>query len=122
MTDIEALCKAVNRGSWSALPILADALEDVGDPASAGLRKCLDKRPQPSSKENQNRMKPEGTKYIWVHRPDDDHPCRIAGPCWGRMAGSLVEEDMDYYAIRCYPNRSEAFLDLAQALCAEVTK
>ncbi len=38
--DIAALCAAIDDGDDSALPILADALEEAGDPRAGGLRKC----------------------------------------------------------------------------------
>lgn len=41
MTDIEALFAAIDGGDDSALPPLADALEEAGDPRAAGVRELL---------------------------------------------------------------------------------
>ena len=45
MTDTErdqaALCATIDAGDDSALPILADALEEASDPRAAGLRRLV---------------------------------------------------------------------------------
>lgn len=41
-TDALALCAAIDAGDDSALPILADCLEEAGDPRASGLRLIYD--------------------------------------------------------------------------------
>jgi hypothetical protein len=41
MTDTGRLCAAIDAGDDSALPALADALEEAGDPRADGLRHVL---------------------------------------------------------------------------------
>ena len=40
--DVLALCQAIDEGDDSALPALADALEEMDDPRAAGLRVAAD--------------------------------------------------------------------------------
>ena len=44
-TEITHLLAALDAGDDSVLPILADALEEAGDPRAAGLRRVGDRRP-----------------------------------------------------------------------------
>lgn len=39
--DMVAMCAAIDAGDHSVVPILADCLEDLGDPATAGLREII---------------------------------------------------------------------------------
>lgn len=39
--DMLALCAAIDAGDHSVIPILADCLEDLDDPAAAGLREII---------------------------------------------------------------------------------
>jgi len=109
-SDFLALCAAIDAGDDSALPALADWLEEAGDPRAAGLRR-------------------------FAHRPAleiDAQPCRMAG-LWAwhilsdEYVGCLAREvflrlrkaghGVQWAGKRAlYPTRSAAYLALAEAL------
>lgn len=110
-TDIDALCAAIDAGDDSALPILADALEEAGDARHAGLRRV----PLTPRKECDGR-------YVWWadHRGTDwdTRIVRDAIPraVWERLEGG--EETCRNHSPpgMSFPTRSAAYLALAEAL------
>jgi hypothetical protein len=84
--DIASLCAAIDAGDAACLPILADALEEAGDPRAAGLRRS--KRPGCSVGHYSD--------YGWYYS-------YVVG-CGGITPPTY------------YPTRHEAFLALAAAL------
>lgn len=77
---IAALCAALDAGDDPVLPILADALEEAGDPRAAGLRRCVGRSPA--------RMG-GGLWWIWTPTP-------VPGPggheAWeARLKGVMAE-------------------------------
>ena len=110
-SDIAQLCLVIDAGDDSALPALADALEEAGDARAAGMRHDI----VPSH------WGREASFSCGCHRcpahqgsvPLETY-ARLPGviPEWerihadGQVAGNLVS----------YPTRSEAYLALAEAL------
>jgi hypothetical protein len=124
--SIAGLCAAIDAGDDSVLPILADALEDAGDPRADGLRLVGDRQPE---------------RNTWIANIDADAPLQEGSPLWlwrrtrplraraghpERLAPRLFERlphpASNYVAqlgrdhVRPYPTRSAAYLALGAAL------
>ena len=86
LTDtIRLLCAAIDAGDDSAILILADALEEKGDPRAAGLRLVGDRRPfrpySPSGK----------TRWEWLH--EGAHGGAVGIEMIRRMAKGTDQEE-----------------------------
>jgi hypothetical protein len=110
--DIAALMQAIDDGDDSALPILADALDEAGDPRAAGLR-----------------------RIPWIALP----LCSVQGWTWEKIrprraqlphhlpeswffrlkGGGRTKAPWGLSAPKTYPTRSSAYLALAAALTEE---
>lgn len=105
--DITALRAAIDQGDDTVLPFLADALEDAGDPRTAGLRRAL-----------RLGFKPEAGWGHWrVSR--NARPKRAQGRVSYEEFARLREGDLHTVGAamwREFPTRSAAYLALADAL------
>ncbi len=108
MTDIEALCRAVDQGDDSALAILADAMEEAGDGRSEGLRRIVSGQFEPG--------RHNGGTFYWRRQRSPDEvweflprphilDCEVFDRL-DRSAGGWVG----------YETRREAYLALAAAM------
>ena len=111
---IAALRAAIDAGDDSALPILADAMEEAGEGRlAAGLRHVRD-----------SCYRPYGSQGGWSWYYTDPGESRRGPPGWPPLHG--YEVDLWGLARRWmwgwsphYPTRSAAFLALAEALAGE---
>lgn len=115
-TDMAALCAVIDAGDDSALPILADLLEETGDPRAAGLRRL-------------GRLRRKATPYRVAETRSSDAGCWGWGPTshpdavrhgyavpirvFRRLTTSLGWGSRTY---RAHSSRSAAYLALAAAL------
>ena len=110
LPHIAAMCRQVDDGDDGVLPILADALEEVGDQRLAGLRLALQRQKSPSVGAA---IPPDPPPAAWEpvsHWHPEYEPGVLRLEVFARLGG---EESMGY---KWYPTRSAAFLALAQAL------
>lgn len=114
--DIQSLCRLIDAGDDSVLPILADALEETGRP-HGGLRDT-DRLPRAQygyfSSEGilVNLSSPE---WHW----DNGRPSRHRYSVGRRQFLRLRGGECRYGDSRAYPTRSAAFLALAAALSGQ---
>lgn len=117
LPHVAALLWAIDDGDDSALPILADALEEAGDARGQGLRGVS---VDPFFGGPNRRDGAEG----WFFARGAGLLAGHCEPTFDRLAGELVEMDTlakdgsahERHPCRRYPTRSAAFLALAQAL------
>lgn len=123
MADIAALRHAIDDGDDSCLPILADALEDAGDPrASAGLRLIQNKRPLKNPTERE-----DGVQWEWgwilIHETFTLLAKYTIHKSQAKdLKGHRLAENERYWGCICYHTRSEAFLALAEIIEMEEAK
>jgi hypothetical protein len=117
---IAALCRAVDKGDGSVLPILADALADDDDPRAEGLREAA-AHAVPRS---------DYGRWTWQESVSSDpaawHEVRnevVPAAVYARLSGGRVRNRRSYVgrngwvvANRNYRSRSAAYLALAEAL------
>ncbi len=111
--DIDLLCRVIDAGDDTALPALADALEDAGDERAAGLRVLGDRWP----------LEPwwnlAGAGWRWVGADPDDiqhvnwlpYDVFLALPPGHRFP---APDGVPGLGSMDYPSRSAAFLALAE--------
>lgn len=117
--DVIALRAVIDGGDYAVLPILADALEEAGDPRAAGLRAALARFPD---------RRPD--QFLGLGRPRDCYarwyrPTRNAEPVltWfphqclpDEVYDRLPEGVWGDEVIKEYESPSAAFLALAAAM------
>lgn len=115
--DIAALCAAIDAGDDSALPVLADALEEAGDGRAKGLRDILwygDIMPI-----RRNGLYAE---TLWAWEPTRGRgphlPHRVRRSWFDRLPPLNAPGRVQAPAMT-YPTRSAAYLALAAALAGE---
>jgi hypothetical protein len=94
-----ALCSAIDAGDDSALPILADALEEAGDPRADGVRLVVAGRYEPARN--------------WTEF--DDEAGAIPAALFGRAIRLRLHRVWTGSTLH-YDDRSAAYLALAEAL------
>lgn len=115
--DALALCAAIDGGDDTALPILADWLEEAGDARAAGMRLAGRHRPQLL---HPPFLRSASDLYCWL--PPDERPDRNLLPCvlpahvYARLMPPATSRLSHRVLARAYPTRSAAFLALAEAL------
>jgi hypothetical protein len=99
-----ALCSAIDAGDDSALPILADALEEAGDPRADGVRLVVAGRYEPAR---------NGVGCYWTEF--DDEAGAIPAALFGRAIRLRLHRVWTGSTLH-YDDRSAAYLALAEAL------
>lgn len=130
--DLVALCAAIDAGDDSALPVLADLLEERGDPRAVGLRRfahrpATDPECAPDGR-HESRCVPSGTKNYrgdgvvwWRASPGRPSSHSLVADVFDRLKGGTTlghrhNRASCYGERRMYPTRSAALLALAAAL------
>ncbi len=114
MTDIDAICVAIDGGDDVAILILADALEEAGDQRWLGLRTVVTTGNRPAIYYDNTAAwtRDVGAECcvgveVFIHLPPGVDGCL---PHATHVAGNTV----------WYPTRSAAYLALAAALIQEI--
>ena len=119
--DALALLVAIDAGEDDCLPILADLLEEMGDPRATGLRRLRDAKEPDGCEQIAPFAGADSSPYGWTrhgaavsdaarHWP---HAIRIS--VFERIQGGS-ERRHQSIAEKRFPSRSAAFLALAEAL------
>ena len=121
--DITRLCAAIDGGDDSALPILADALEEAGDPRAPGLRRAVGRCPKKITPEIGAECDEEFGWAGWHRGPNRPHlvepaQLRAVSRVAARYGGMMADRGMLNHPIRTvvFRLRSAAFLALAEAI------
>lgn len=119
--DAIALLAAIDAGDDSCLPILADLLEEAGDPRAAGLRSYFNSIERPRLSAFGPRLPNGRFRCAWVCGKFDRGwtPLRISREAFAKMEAAetwaLSSNWLDD-PILLYDTPSEAYLALAEAL------
>jgi hypothetical protein len=113
--DIAALCRTLDAGDDDVLPILADVMEEAGDPRAAGLRRLGDRWPL------RPEWNPEGSGWRWVGtRNRIQHNNWLKARIFRRLCGGVLSGSEtpgpNEPSSRDYSSCSAAILALAEAL------
>lgn len=112
-TDHTALLAAIDAGDDSALPTLADLLEERGEVRAAGLRSLIGSGRQPGRYSE----RPVSSPWYWsAAEAARQTPEEIPWHAMGLLRGVGWDRYEDGVWWVCYPTRSAAFLALARAL------
>ena len=114
--DYAALCNAIDDGDDSALPILADWLEEQGDRRAEWLRILIEDGKMPSRINSLDGMGNWETIYSWQFRQLEvsQDPRHYVG-CYKGLCKTLLSRFSDQWATS-HQSRSAAYLDIAQYL------
>lgn len=140
--DIAALCAAIDQGDDEALPALADAMEDAGDPRAAAIRRMTahgprwerDYRPAKCEADRTHARRNGRDGWGWLSdeymTPGGVMSARVDVAVYRRLAGRGCTPFARHggpdnvaflHSVRAkvYPTRSAAYLALAEALAKE---
>jgi hypothetical protein len=102
---ILGLCAEIDEGRDELLPVLADTLDDLGDPRAEGLRLIEEQEPDEIHPDYQ-------PGWLWLSKPGC--PTGLPASVFERLRGD--DETRRNDTERIYPSRHAAILALAQAL------